>query len=118
MKKYLKSTLLAFVLVAIIIGAFIVNRSNKPMPKAGQGVNFAKPPQQTQVNPAQENKNKLIMREFDKTWNELEKAKASELKGLSQDKINFKLTPLVMTKVMEKLGVTKNEVRMALNEAG
>ena len=69
---------------------------------------------QSQTLEQQAQFNKKIMKEFDKTWAELKKKLAEKLKGLSQDKIRAKLTPLVVTRVTKKLGVTKSEVRLAI----
>lgn len=113
MKKYVKLTVFVFIVVASILGALILNKLNKPSAKVSHNLGL----KQTQADLARVNKNRLIMQEFDKVWGELEKTHSLELKGLSQDKINFKLTPLAIAQVTEKLGVTRSEVRAALDEA-
>jgi predicted house-cleaning noncanonical NTP pyrophosphatase (MazG superfamily) len=57
------------------------------------------------------------MDEFDRIWAELEESMSEELKGLSQDEVNAKLTPLVVERVIKKLGVTQDEIFAALAES-
>ena len=103
MKKNIKLILFAFVAAVIMLGILMVSKPKKLISKVSRNIAQG-------ANITQENKNRLIMREFDKTWKELNVANSPELSGLSQNEINFKLTSLVVPRVMQKLGVTKKEV--------
>lgn len=91
-----------------------VNEPQKP-PAPEETVKPETPPS---VGLSWEIKKAKILKEFDAVWGELENKMVNQLKGLSPEEVNSKLTPLVVDEVIKRLGVSKEEVFRAGQESG
>lgn len=125
MKKLNVVNILIIVVIAVVvILIFLGIQSFRPAPEVTTPVaeEFQKNDELTEVVKEEaemdwEKKRETIMQEFDKIWAELQQSMAQELRGLNQDEINTKLTPLVIARVAKKLGIEEEKIETALSQS-